>query len=243
MKRLWIGLVLAAGAGAGQTTDAAAERNYQWHCAFCHGRGDDGMAANLKSPKLPHAPSDAALFQVIQNGIPGTDMPPAIGLSEEEIRGLVRYVRALGRAAPEPVPGDGRRGEALFWGKANCGSCHMVGGRGGRQGPDLTDVGAKRSATHLRQSLVAPEAAIAGGFVLVHLTTRDGRKISGVRLNENTFSIQVRDLSDKIHSVRKSELAEVKREIGKSTMPSYQSLSSAELDDLVAYLASLKGGA
>jgi putative heme-binding domain-containing protein len=118
----------------------------------------------------------------------------------------------------------------------------MAGGRGGRQGPDLSEVGAKRSPANLRQSLVEPEASIAGGFVLVNLTTRAGKKITGVRLNENTFSIQVRDLSDKIQSWRKSDLKEVKRELGKSTMPSYKSLSGPELDDLVAYLYSLRGG-
>jgi len=118
----------------------------------------------------------------------------------------------------------------------------MIAGQGGRQGPDLSDIGAKRSPANLRQSLVEPEASIAGGFVLVNLATKDGRKITGARLNENTFSIQVRDFSDKIHSLRKSELAEVKRELGKSTMPSYRSLSGAELDDLVAYLHGLRGG-
>ena len=242
-------LCLIAGiAGAQQNPYAsredirAAEPNYQLHCAFCHGRGDDGMAANLKSPRLPHAPSDAAMFQVIQNGIPGTDMPPAIGLSDKEAWQLVAYVRAMARTAAERVPGDAGRGEQLFWGKGNCGSCHMVAGRGGRQGPDLSDVGAKRSPANLRQSLVDPEAAIAGGFVLVNLTTKDGKKITGARLNENTFSIQVRDFSDKFHSLRKSDLAELKTELGKSTMPSYKGMSAQELDDLVAYLFSLRGG-
>jgi putative heme-binding domain-containing protein len=235
--KIWVGL-LALGTAAAQN----AERNYQLHCAFCHGRGDDGMAANLKSPRLPHAPSDAAMFQVIKNGIAGTDMPPAIGLSDDEIRELVRHVRAMGRAAPERVAGEVRRGEELYWGKHNCGSCHMVAGRGGRQAPDLTDIGAKRSPANLRQSLLEPDAAMAGGFVMVELATKAGKKITGVRLNENTFSIQVRDLSDKIHSLRKSDLAEIKKELGRSTMPSYRNLSGQELDDLVAYLYSLKGG-
>jgi len=220
----------------------AAEPNYQLHCAFCHGRGDDGMAANLKSPRLPHAPSDAAMFQVIQNGITGTDMPPSIGLGEKEIWQLVAYVRSLARLAPEPVQGNPRLGEQLFWGAGNCGTCHMVSGRGGRQGPDLTEAGDKRSAGNLRQSLLDPEASIAGGFLLVNLATRDGRKITGARLNENTFSIQVRDFFDKIHSLRKADLSELKKEAGKSTMPSYRHLAGSDLDNLVAYLVSLRGG-
>lgn len=219
-----------------------AERNYQLHCAFCHGQGDDGFAANLKSPRLPQAPTDAAMFNIIRNGIPGSDMPQALGLTDAEIWQLVAYVRAMGRSAPARVPGDVPRGEALYRGKGACAACHMIGGQGGRQGPDLTDIGAKRSPANLRASLTDPEASIAGGFLLVNLATRDGRKISGVRLNENTFSIQVRDLSDKIHSLRKTDLADLKKELGKSTMPSLKSWSAAELDDLVAYLFSLRGG-
>jgi len=221
----------------------AAEGLYQFHCSFCHGRGDDGMAANLKNPRLPHAPSDGALFQIIRAGIPGTDMPLSIGLTDKETWQLVAYVRALGRSAPAPVRGSSSLGQALFWGKGICGTCHMVAGKGGRQGPDLSDIGARRAPSHLRQSLVDPEASIAAGFLLVEIVTRDGKKITGTRVNENTFSIQVRDFSDKIHSLRKSDLAQLNKQSAKSTMPSYrQQLSDQELDDLVAHLYSLRGG-
>jgi cytochrome c1 len=60
-------------------------------------------------------------------------------------------------------------------------------------------------------------------------------------VNEDTFSIQVRDLAGNLHSYWKADLAELQKDRGKSPMPAYGKLASAELDDLVAYLASLEG--
>ncbi len=218
-----------------------AERSYQFHCAFCHGKGDDGFAGNLVNPRLPHAPTDSSLMNVIRGGIPGTDMPPALGMSDREVRLVAQYVRALGRRPPEKLPGDARRGEQIYLGKGTCATCHMVRGQGGRQGPDLSDIGARRSAANLRASLVDPDAALTAGFTGVTLTLAAGRQISGVRLNENTFSIQVRDGDGRIHHIRKSEVKQIQRSLTKSAMPSYKTLTAAELDDLVAYLSSLRG--
>jgi hypothetical protein len=95
---------------------------------------------------------------------------------------------------------------------------------------------------YLREALLDPEAAVPDGFLQVRLVTQDGRRITGVRVNEDTFSIQIRDLSDNFHSFFKSELAELDKQQGKSPMPSYKGVfSSGELDDLVAYLDSLRG--
>jgi putative heme-binding domain-containing protein len=217
-----------------------AEAAYQFHCAFCHGRGDDGFAANLVTPRLPHAPTDSSLVAIIRNGIQGTDMPPALGMSDREIRLVAQYVRELGRKPPEKVPGDARRGEQIYLGKGTCATCHMVRGQGGRLGPDLTDIGARRSAVNLRTSLVDPDASLTPGFASVTVTLTGGKRIEGIRVNENTFSIQVRDADGRFHHLRKTEIANIDRS-AKSTMPSYKTLSAAELDDLVAYLSSLRG--
>lgn len=225
------------------------------HCTPCHGpSGDGGKGANLAVPRLLHAPDDAALAEVILRGISGTEMPPT-RMTEEELRAMVAYVRGLGRIAPTPVTGDASRGEKIFWGKGNCGQCHGIGPRGGRMGPDLSEIGARRSPAYLRRAIVDPAAAIPENFTLyrrivfmpdnflqVRATTADGRQITGIRLNEDTFSIQIRDLSDRMHSFRKSELKELHKDWGKSPMPGYKDLLSAdELQDLVAYLASLRG--
>ena len=79
---------------------AAGKKLYEYHCAFCHGRGDDGFAANLVSPRLPHAPTDSSLFNTIKNGIPGTDMAASLGITDKEVWQVAAFVRSLGRSAP-----------------------------------------------------------------------------------------------------------------------------------------------
>jgi putative heme-binding domain-containing protein len=181
------------------------------------------------------------MFSVVENGIPDTEMP-GHWFSASEIWQVVAFVKTLGRVSTERVEGDPVRGEKIYASKGACTRCHTVNGRGGALGPDLTDVGARRSASYLRKSLLEPEAEFPIGFLELVLVTRDGKRITGVRLNEDTFSIQVRDLSGNFESFFRTELLEVIKEPGKSPMPSYQgAFNPAELDDLIAYLDSLRG--
>lgn len=213
------------------------------HCAPCHGpAGDGGRGANLARPKLPRAADDPALFRLLKNGIPNTEMPAAWEMIDREMWQVVAYVRSLGRTAPEKVSGDAARGQDLFRTKGKCIQCHTVAGQGGGLGPELTEIGARRSAAYLRRSLVEPDADVPEGFLQVRLVTKDGRRLTGVRLNEDTFSLQVRDLSDRLQSFWKADLRDIQKDRGKSPMPSYRStLSELEIDDVVAYLVSLRG--
>lgn len=234
---------------------AEPEALFLTHCAPCHGaKGDGGRGANLAVRRLLHAPDDAALSAVIRDGIPGTQMPGTRMTADENLA-LVAYVRGLGRSQAASVAGDAVKGEALFWEKGHCGGCHTVGPRGGRMGPDLTVAGARRSAAYLRQSLLEPEAevpetfavyrrviAMPDNFLQVRVVTTEGKTITGVRLNEDAFTIQVRDYADRLHSFRKDELRELHWDWGKSPMPSYRdAFTGGELQDLVAYLVSLRG--
>ncbi len=220
---------------------AAGGHFYSTECAYCHGpRGEGGRGTALARPRLPHAPDDEALAAVIESGIPDTEMP-GHWFSPREIAQLVAYVRTLGRVEPQKIDGDPVRGEKLYSGKGGCARCHTVKGRGGALGPDLTDIGERRSAIYLRESLLDPEAAVPEGFLQVQLVTNDGHQITGVRVNEDTFSIQIRDLSDNFRSYFRNELKEVVKQFGKSPMPSYRkAFTPDELNDLVAYLDSLR---
>jgi putative heme-binding domain-containing protein len=181
------------------------------------------------------------MFYVIANGIPDTEMP-GHWFTDRETRQLIAFVRTLGRVAPQKATGDVANGEKLYAGKGGCAACHTIGGRGGAIGPDLSDIGARRSLAYLRESLINPEAAVPDGFLQVQITIRNGQRITGVRLNEDTFSIQIRDLSGDFRSFFKTELAELSKQPGKSPMPSYARVFTAsELDDVVAYLDSLRG--
>lgn len=238
------GQQLSPGAPKAPTPEdlATGERLYRTQCASCHGaRGEGGRGAALARPHLTHATDDQAMFNVIVHGIADSEMP-GHWFPEHEVWQLVAFVRTLGRAAPEKTAGDAGNGERLYRTRGGCAQCHTVGGRGGAVGPDLTDIGARRSPAYLRESLVNPEADVPEGFLEVQLATRDGRRIRGVRLSEDTFSIQVRDLSGEFRSFFKTELKELNRMPGKSPMPGYAGVFTAgELDDVVAYLDSLRG--
>lgn len=231
------------------------ESLFRSQCAGCHGpKGEGGSGPSLAAPALVRATSEELLVKIIADGIPGTEMPRS-RLDREQIRQIALFVRRLGQLPPERVSGNAARGKQLYESKGFCAQCHTIDGRGGALGPDLTMIGLKRGARHLRESLTDPEAdvpksfsvfrsdaSIPENYLQVRVVTRDGRRLSGARVNEDTFSIQFRD-SNRIHSFFKSDLAELHKDWGKSQMPSYRDeFSKEELDDVVAYLISLRGG-
>jgi putative heme-binding domain-containing protein len=174
-------------------------------------------------------------------------MPWAWWLDERELKQVSAYVRSLGRTEAASLPGDPLKGKVLFE-KGDCAKCHTVRGQGGTLGPALTDIGARRGPSYLRQALHDPgstQPLDSNGFVqflVVQAVTHDGRIVRGLRINEDTFTIQIRDADNRIHSFQKRDLMEVKRELGGSLMPSFgATISPADLDDLIAYLASLRG--
>jgi putative heme-binding domain-containing protein len=168
-------------------------------------------------------------------------------MDERELRQVAAYVWSLGRTESVPLAGDPLKGKPVFE-KADCAKCHAVRGQGGSLGPDLTDIGARRGPGYLRQAVHDPgttQPVNATGFLaflVVQAATPDGRIVRGLRINEDTFTIQIRDADNRIHSFAKRDLIELKRESAGSLMPGYgAALSSPELDDLVAYLSSLRG--
>jgi putative heme-binding domain-containing protein len=218
------------------------QKLFQNNCALCHGpKGEGGRGPMLTRAKLSRAPNDAELVKVISDGIRGTEMPGADVMSDREVRQTAAYVRSLGKTPLKPVPGNPALGAEIYRGKGGCANCHSIRGEGGISGPDLTDVGGRRSGAYLRESLVDPEAAVPDGYLLVKVVAKDGRSVTGLRVNEDSFSIQIRDDSGRSHSFWKHEIMQIDKLRAKSPMPSYKGrLSDSELTDLVAYLASLK---
>lgn len=214
------------------------------------------MGANLRRTKLRRAPNDTALVALIQDGIPERGMPGMWQISPREAGWIAAYVRTFGHTASEgALPGDAARGRALFTGKGRCQSCHMIDGVGGSLGPDLSEVGALRSSAYLRRSLLRPgdelPAGPPPGYVMggeyakwlpVHAVTADGKEVRGLRVNEDAFTVQLRDMGNRLISLDKSTLKSLERLTGTSAMRSYEStFTAAEMDDVVAYLASLQG--
>jgi cytochrome c oxidase cbb3-type subunit III len=230
---------------AGQYEQADIEhgaRLYGGHCITCHGeRGDTMPGANLGSGKFRHAETDRDLSNVIRNGVPGTAMAPS-AYTDTELGAIVAYLRNMGSVDLRlAAQGDPISGRALFAGKGNCGSCHRIGAVGPRFAPDLSSVGATRTAATLQRVLVEPNAALLPTNAEVRVVLTDGTAVTGRRLNEDTFTVQLIDSNERLVSLARAQIRNytVSRE---AKMPSYAAiLTEAERADVVAYLLSLKG--
>jgi cytochrome c oxidase cbb3-type subunit III len=237
----WLLLLWVASSAAGQNDLAAGRKIFESQCALCHGQtGGGGRGPALNRPKLDKAPDDEALRKVISNGF-DREMPGAWQLNSREVANVAGYVRSLGAIPSEAVKGDPGHGAEIFNAKG-CATCHMVAGKGAGFGPELTDIGARRNAAWLRQTVRRPADSLPDSFQFVAATTSSGTTVRGIRVNEDSFTIQLKDTGGGFHSFRKSELKQLRRLPHETPMPSYErQLSAAELDDLVAYRSSLKG--
>ena len=236
----------------GQVDVEAGETTFRIHCARCHGmKGEGGEGTNLNRPRLRHARDDAQLFDVITTGIDGTGMPSTL-LTNREIYQAMAYVRSLGRVEQLPPPGDAVRGETLYWNAAGCAACHIVAGKGVGVGPELSDVGARRGTPYLLRALSDPRAEQPRGtppmegpyaaYLTVRVHTEDGRVLEGMRVNEDAFSILLRDLNGTVHSFSKAGLTRLEKLFGHSLMPGYESeLTTEQVNDIVSYLMTLEG--
>lgn len=201
--------------------------------------GSGGRGPGLRKAKLKNAPDDEALRKLISGGLP-PEMPGAWQLSVRETASVAGYVRSLGAMPAESVAGDPKVGESAF--AANgCAQCHIVNGKGAGNGPNLSAIGARRNARHLRESLTNPAAFVPEGFQMVEATDRAGKAARGVKVNEDVLTIQIVRAGGIYQSFDKSTLQKLTRLTGQSPMPAYDKLPSATLDNLVAYLASLRG--
>jgi len=232
------------------------ESLFRANCSFCHGfdAAGGGRGPDLTQGRWLHGGSDEAIFRTISQGVAGTEMP-ANPFEDSEIWALVSYIRSLNHAAPSTVPGDAIAGERLFFGKENCVQCHMVKGRGGHLGPDLSRVGAARSLAYLAESIRQPSKELSLGYTdpnnhygvpleydTVIVVTRDGHRVTGVAKNEDAFTVELLSEDDQLRLLEKRDLTEVRHE-RRSLMPAYppETLNNFDLQNLLAYLTSLRG--
>lgn len=234
------GLLLAQADPLSGVSPEKGKRLFDGQCAVCHGiGGGGGTGPSLKRAKLERCPNNAALLEVIKEGIRGTQMPGAWQLSDNEAVLVAAYVRSLGKVAPEVVPGNAAHGAEVYR-SAGCAGCHIVAGAGMGFGPELTTIGLSRGANNLKTSIVDPGADIDEAFLTVRLVTKAGKELKAMRVNEDSFTIQVRTAAG-FQSFEKKDLSKLERLPKESLMPGYgKRLSGSDLDDLIAYLASLR---
>jgi alcohol dehydrogenase (cytochrome c) len=214
---------------------------YRVRCADCHGLDASGYRGPDLHSVIAGGATDERLFDTIRKGVPGTEMPPqGEGTSDDDILQIIAYLRDVGTVAPTERPvGNVENGSRIF--AQQCASCHRVGTKGGRLGPDLTRIGVARSPAALTREIRTPSEWIAPTFETVTVVTRDGQRIRGTKKAEDVFSIQIMDTRERLQGYMKANLQEVIYEKD-SLMPVYGSnrLSDSDLTDLVGYLTTLR---
>jgi putative heme-binding domain-containing protein len=218
---------------------AAGAKIFRSHCAECHGlNGEGGRGPDLRTGVFFHGSTDADLFGNITDGIAGTAMP-GVFFSRDQVWQAVAYVRSLSQTGASPPQGDPSHGAKLFREKG-CIGCHLLRGEGAFKGPDLSVIGSQRSAAHLRQAILEPDAKVLRDFWVAKITLENGQNYAGFLLNEGAYSVQLLDFQKGLTSLPTRDFR--KFEIEKSSiMPSFKGkLTDNEVTDIVAYLWSLK---
>jgi len=229
------------------------ESLYNQTCTTCHGSGGGGGEigpAIVSGDRLDIGVSDAQTFNIIKNGVAGTPMAPQ-RLPDSDIWKIVTYIHALrGTAIDNPLPGDVAHGEAVFWGKGQCGTCHMLSGKGGLTAPDLSNIAGVRKSSSIVDALTKAQHRVYGSggahlrtlptmdsYLPVYVTTADGKIIEGVLLNEDGYSLQMIGNDQQLHLFDKGKLRKVAVE-PRSLMPTDydKRLTPDEFKDLMAFL-------
>lgn len=225
--------------GQGRRNGAnAGAQQYEDNCAVCHGGdGSGGKALSLITPNFVNM-SDAGLAKAIHDGTAG-GMPPYAGLGDANIAAIVHYMRTLQGQSDTTgtVTGDPAAGRALYFGKAQCSSCHMIQGNGGFMAADLTAYGRSHAEDAIKQAIVTPDTPLAPASRVVDVQTKSGAKLSGVIRHENNFVIDLQTEDGRYHFLLRSDLADV-HYTDHSLMPhDYGTkLTPAELDDIASFL-------
>jgi cytochrome c oxidase cbb3-type subunit III len=219
------------------------KKTFESVCAACHGLDGRGgeRGPNIATRAEVQGLTDEETLHILQSGIPAAGMPAFGALGPPKIKAVMGYLRILqGGSQGVFIPGNAQRGNSLFFGAAGCAKCHMINGAGGFLGADLSSYASKASIEDIRSAITDPNKDLDPQARTVLVTTREGRRFTGIARNEDNFSLQLQSLDGTFHLLLKSDLKHLEYE-PKSLMPSdYGSvLSPAELDDLVKYLFSV----
>jgi putative heme-binding domain-containing protein len=244
-------LSLAVVSHAQSLPEGKGKADFQRICSNCH------SVSMATTQRMTQAEWMGVVNDMVSRGAQGT---------QDELNNVVTYLAAnygkdkapaadapAANAAAAPAPptaliqtplseAEIAQGTKLL--KANgCLSCHRVGDMGSYVGPNLTGIGASRSADQIHAALVTPGKDVNPENRSVRLVTGDGKTVTGRILNQDGFSVQLIDSSDQLRSFQKAGLRKFEI-ITTNPMPSYANkMSPQDLTDLVHYLSSLKDNA
>ncbi len=216
-------------------------QRYMMYCAGCHGAdGKGGERAPAMAMELSvRVRTDAELSRIVHDGT-DAGMPPFGQIGDANIQAIIRYLRVLeGAAAPAdtPISGNAASGRGLFYGKAGCARCHMVGGEGGFMAEELTTFARNRTEEAVGQAITTPDQPLDPRERAATATMRSGQTLTGVLRYEDNFSVALETEDGRYHLLNRSELKDL-RVMARSLMPrDYGTrLTAAELEDVAAFL-------
>ena len=235
---------VAAQQHAGSYTQADIERGallYGAHCSPCHGPEGDTIAnVDLRRGQFRLGSTDEDLARIITRGVPGTAMP-SNKFADADLFALIAYIRSMREFGARAVTlGNPSTGLNLFEAKG-CPACHRVNGKGSRFAVDLSDIGTIRSGEALHRALLDFSNAVSPGRRFVRAVTTDGRVVTGRRLNEDTYTVQLMDDQERLVSLSKEDLREYTTSKISARLAGKEKLSPEDRSHLVAYLLGLKG--
>jgi len=225
--RLWLFLIsIALLAQHDEATPGS--KLYSKLCSGCHGESaKGGRGPDLTSGAWRWGGSDRELNRNIVKGIPGTGMP-AFNIADTDAKQIIAHLRALVPAAPkEEIRGNAAEGQKAFFAAAECAKCHMLQGRGGRLGPDLSNLGERKGYSAIRAALKQKDHY---GSIAVALN--NGQLVKGQKRNEDTYSIQLIDTKERLQSYLKREVKSINK-----TKESIKALTDSDADNLAAFIA------
>ena len=226
---------------------AAGKRVFDATCVACHGAGGAGTerAPALDSGRFKHGDEDFEIFQTIQKGVRGTQMPSFSALKVEELWQLVSYVKSLSRdaeaVAGAAITGNASRGEQLFFGDGQCSSCHEINGRGPPLAADLSEIG-KRPPAAIQAGIEHRPNARRSPFArnprFVEVTLLDGSQLKGLTKNEDTFSVVLQTLDGGLRLLDRRRIRTIVNSASDFDPTGLvQRLSADQKADLLAYLS------
>ncbi len=232
--RIWLFIITAA-AMAQHEGPSAGSKSYSKLCSGCHGESaKGGRGPDLTTGSWRWGGSEQQLVRNIVKGIPGTGMP-AFAMPDAEAKAIVAHLRSLVPAAPKETPvGDPAEGQRIFFSSGECSQCHTMQGRGGRLGRDLSRIGAEKSFSEIRTSIQSRDATQKDHYELVEISLTSGDTVRGIRKNEDTYSIQIMDMKERLQSYLKKDTSGI-RKLKQSIMAS-PPLTPAQADGLAAFL-------
>jgi cytochrome c oxidase cbb3-type subunit III len=221
------------------------QRIFAGNCATCHaldGQGSD-RGPDIANRREVQSRTDQELLRIISNGIPAKGMPSFRALGTPAIQAVLQHLRELqNHGKSEPLSGDAKNGQKLFFQKAECSNCHTMKGKGGFIASDLSKYVSGRGAAEIRDVIVNPAKNIDPRKSAMVVITVEGKTYRGVVRNEDNFSLQLQTLDGVFHLFNKAELRSFEYESHPLMPVDYGTrLTRSEIDDLISYLLSSAG--